>query len=807
MSLPSEDILLEAARVVSGARIESVFADLIRAATELLDCHIGIVGRYVEVAGVPSIQTLACFANGRFVSNHTYPLAGTPCETAVGQEFRFYPSGVGFLFPEVSEQDALIEGYAAYPLFDREHRPLGIIAVMRHGELDRADRAESLLRLCAQRAVAEIERSEAAAALRASEEQYRAIFNASMDGLVLLELDGRIVDVNPAIERLYGFQQAELVGRNVLDVLARNRRDEAIKFMHTVRTKGYAQTRDHATRKDGTEFFCEPRAVLMDYRGETHMLAIVRDITIERQRERALRQSEELLRATVESGFDCIIAMDAKGIVREFNPAAERCFGYRREDAIGREVCELIIPERFRAEHRATLAHFLATGEGLYFDRRRELVAMRAGGEEFTVELAMGLARGAAGPTFIGYLRDITERLAAERERQVLENQLRQAQKMEAIGHLTGGIAHDFNNILTSVLGYVELAAGKVADGDERVTRYLERARRSGERARDLVQQMLTFSRGQQGEPRSVCLEQVVEEGLQLLESTLPSTLRIETQIERGLPRTLADPVHLEQVLVNLCINARDAMAGHGTLHIALRRTEPDARVCTSCQQPVIGDFLELVVRDSGSGMSPEIVERIFEPFFSTKEIGRGSGMGLSTVHGIVHECRGHVVVETAPGAGSAFSVFLPVESGLRGAEDAAPSAVKPVDDGTMRGRVLVVDDNIAVAGFLDELLSDWGLTVTTSNEPGRALACFEELPSAWDLIVVDQTMPRITGLELARRMLQLAPNLPIVLYTGYAEALTEQSACAAGVRALVRKPLDIPRLRTLIRELLAGAH
>lgn len=807
------DLLLQAARVVSGARVESVFADLIRAATDLLGCQIGLIGRYLDDAVEPSIQPLALYAHGRFHDEAVYAIEGTPCQTVVGQEFRFYPQGVGFLFPEVSESDSRIEGYAAYPLFDRAHRPIGIITVMSYAPLHGRERIESLLRLFAQRAVAEIERADAAEALRKSEEQYRAIFNASMDGLVLMRPDGEIVDANPAIERLYGYTREELIGRQVIDMLARERAAAGREFMRTVLAQGYAQTRDHATRKDGSEFFCEPRAVLMDYRGEPHVLAIVRDITTERRHARARALSENLLRATVDAALDCIVAMDAAGRCIEFNPAAERCFGHRREDVIGKPLIDLLVPERERAEQHAEFAHYLATGEGFYVDARREVTAVRADGEEFPIEAAVGVVEGEHGRVFIGYLRDITDRRAAERQREVLEGQLRQAQKMEAIGHLTGGIAHDFNNILTSVLGYVELAAEHVADGadgadgaDERMVRYLARARRSGERARDLVQQMLTFSRGQQGQPRLLDLREAVEEGLQLLEPTLPASIRIATRFENDLPPTVIDPMHVEQVLVNLCINARDAMEGSGTLSIVLSRVRPRPRLCSACQQTVRDAFLELAIGDTGPGMTPEVLERVFEPFFSTKALGRGSGMGLSTVHGIVHEYGGHVVVDTAPGAGAVFRVLLPIAAAAAaGASDTVPAAA-PRDVEAIAGRVLVVDDNPSVAEFLEELLGKWGLDVTTMTAATVALRCFRGDPHAFDLVIVDQTMPRMSGLELASALLAVRPELPVILYTGYAEGLTEQRARACGIRALLRKPLDIAAFRQQVERLLAAS-
>ncbi|MCO6411570.1 MAG: PAS domain S-box protein, partial [Thiogranum sp.] len=354
-------------------------------------------------------------------------------------------------------------------------------------------------------------------------------------------------------------------------------------------------------------------------------------------------KSEDRLRATVEAALDCIIAMDRDGRVIEFNPAAERCFGFRKADILGRRLAELIIPERFRASHEAGMSTFLETGAGAYLGRRIEVTAMRADGSEFPAELAIAVAQGGDGEIFIGYLRDIAERQKAEQQRRQLEAQLRQAQKMEAIGQLTGGIAHDFNNILTAMMGYVALAEEHTQGrNDEKLAKYLDRIGRSGQRARDLIQQMLTFSRGQRGEPRPVPLASLIKEWVNLIASTLSSSVEIVTELDPGTPAAMVDPLHIEQVLMNLCINARDAMQGQGTVTIALHPAHCADCVCISCRQPVAGQYIELAVSDTGPGIAPDIQERMFEPFFSTKAPGQGSGMGLAMVHGIVHEYGGH---------------------------------------------------------------------------------------------------------------------------------------------------------------------
>jgi CheY-like chemotaxis protein len=267
----------------------------------------------------------------------------------------------------------------------------------------------------------------------------------------------------------------------------------------------------------------------------------------------------------------------------------------------------------------------------------------------------------------------------------------------------------------------------------------------------------------------------------------------------------LLDPVQLEQVLMNLCINARDAMQGAGTLHIALKQTTHRDSVCTSCHQPILGSYVELAVRDTGPGIAPEVMERMFEPFFSTKEVGKGSGMGLSTVHGIVHEHGGHIVVETRPGGGATFRVlFQPMSHAEGGSGVAAAEATSnSAEVRQLNGRVLVVDDEPAVGEFMGELLESWGLEVTVKPNGAEAEALFVKDPQRFDLVVTDQTMPKMTGIELTQRLLARRPGLPVILYTGYTERLTEEQTHRAGIRALVTKPVDIAAFFGLVRDIL----
>lgn len=397
-------------------------------------------------------------------------------------------------------------------------------------------------------------------------------------------------------------------------------------------------------------------------------------------------------------------------------------------------------------------------------------------------------------------------RQAAEEERLALEAQLRHAQRMETVGQLAGGIAHDFNNILTGLLGYVEMAKEQVESlQDTRLSRYLDRAHRSGLRARNLVQQMLTFSRGQRGQPRPVQIAQVTRDMMGLLESTLPSSIEVTRDIAEDLPTIVLDPLHFEQVLLNLCINSRDAMDGVGKLTISVsRRTCVDCVCCASCRLPLDGAFVELAITDTGPGIPVEVQQRMFEPFFSTKESGKGTGMGLAIVHGIVHEYGGHLIVNSDAGLGTTIRVLLPCDDGQQASaviRTAGPGnqADKPV----LKGHVLCVDDNAEVGEFMQELMEGWGLEVTRFEDSEAALAAFEAAPDLYDFALLDQTMPRITGIEMARALLAARPGLPVLLYTGYSDQINEESVKAAGVRALLKKPLDLANLRRQVADVL----
>jgi PAS domain S-box-containing protein len=809
---PARAALLCAAEAVASVGTEDIFEVLVLGAARALGVDLAFIGVQMDEQR-DAVRAIAVCDRGKVQPNFEYGLKGTPCENVIGQQFRYHAAGIQELFPDPHVKEVGGIGYAAIPLFDSRGHSMGLMALVDRKPLRDRPLTECVLKIFSVRAAIELERRTVDAARRHSEESYRSIFEAAEDALFVRDADGgAIVDVNPKACELYGYSRGELLAADVGQLssgVPPYTSDHAMRLIAQARRDGPVRTEWHRRNKDGSLHWDEVYIKLVKLGGADRILAVTREITERKEREEALRKSEDRLRATVEAALDCIIGMDEQGRIIELNAAGEVIFGHPRSAVLGRPLAELLIPARHRAAHAAGMQRYLATGEGPYLGRRVEVSALRADGSEFPAELAIDVAQGPEGRIFIGYLRDITERKHAEAERVRLEGQLRQAQKMEAIGQLTGGIAHDFNNILTGTLGYLAMARERAqAYGDARLTKYLDRAERSGERAKALIQEMLTFSRGQRGEPRSLQLGPKLAEAVKLLQSSLPSSVEIHTELASDVPCVLLDPLHVEQVLMNLCINARDAIEGKGSLGISLRAATSGGRACSSCHQIVEGSYVELAVMDSGPGIPPQVRERMFEPFFSTKEVGKGSGMGLAMVHGIVHEYGGHIQVDSAPGEGTTIRIWFPAwfppektRDGLGETDHDDPTAGHALPG--LCGRVLLAEDEAAVREFMADLLTSWGLEVALAENGAEACERFAANPPAFDLVVLDQTMPRMRGLEAAEQLLQLRPDLPVILYTGHSEHLSEARISAAGIRALTRKPLDVPAFRRLLENLL----
>jgi len=405
-------------------------------------------------------------------------------------------------------------------------------------------------------------------------------------------------------------------------------------------------------------------------------------------------------------------------------------------------------------------------------------------------------------PTHIaGFMLDITDRHVAEEELQRVERQLRQAQRLEALGTLAGGIAHDFNNLLGAILGYGEMALRKVRAGS-RLRHDIEHIIIAGERANALIERILAFSRSGIGERVAVHVEKIVGETLALFAAKLPRYIVVEQRLRAGRAAVMGDPTQIHQVLMNLLANAVQAMPSGGRLRVSLDRIHLQAPRVVTNGSLTARDYVVIDVSDSGSGIPPEILERIFDPFFTTKEVGVGTGLGLSLVHGIVTGLGGAIDVATIVGKGSAFKVYLP-----RAGDVAVPSEprkrVETKTGSAGRGRVLIIDDELALVRLVTEALTELGYSPVGFTASAKALQAFLENPKQFDAVITDESMPGMSGSELIRQMRALRPELPILLVTGYLSAEVIERAKQAGATEFLKKPLRARQLQTALTRML----
>lgn len=529
-----------------------------------------------------------------------------------------------------------------------------------------------------------------------------------------------------------------------------------------------------------------------------------------KQAEKALAKSEQQLRLLAENTLDGIWQMDMELRFTYVNPAGSLLLGYTTEEWVGSSL-----RDHLTAEELDKIAVLLAdaldeseTHPGVLF----ETDMRHKNGEMVPVEILARFLRDGGGNIIglQGTTRDIRERKMAEALRHKLENQIRQLYKMEALGTLAGGVAHDFNNILSAIIGYTELSLMDAAEGS-RMARNLMGVLQASERATDLVKQILTFSRQSEQMRHPIQISSLVKEALKLLRSSIPTTIEIRSEIIANHSPILADPTQIHQIVMNLCTNASHAMEKEGGL-LALTLdqltvddgsfegpdtgTSVDALSVYSDLRP--GPYLHLQVKDNGHGIPREIIDSIFDPYFTTKGVGEGTGMGLSVVLGIVKTAGGEISVDSHPDRGTTFDIYLPqVEGGV--AVEATETAYLAVGS----ERILFVDDEPTLAIVGKQLLERLGYSVVTFTSSTEALAAFKAEPQRYDLVMTDMTMPVVTGDKLAKAILQIRADVPIILCTGFSRIVNEERARSLGIRCFLMKPLTLPQIAKAVREAL----
>ena len=516
------------------------------------------------------------------------------------------------------------------------------------------------------------------------------------------------------------------------------------------------------------------------------------------QRNEQLYAGEKRLEAVINSALDAIICVDRHRRITVFNPTAAALFQCAAGDALGSPL------ERFLPKAAEALVFAPLTTQAML----GEMTARTASGRELAVEVSVSFEQHADGETTTVFARDLTARKRAEERRGELELQLRESHKMQAVGTMAGGIAHDFNNILGAILGNVGLAMADCAPGSGALES-LREIEKAGRRARDLVRQILTFSRNEPPRRTPVRLEAVLHDTERLLRVTLPPTVDLQVRAASTLPTMLADATQVEQAVLNLCTNAIQAMGGRrGHVAVHAQVAHPEARVRERLALPA-GRYIAITVRDDGPGMDADTLARVFEPFFTTKPVGQGTGLGLAVVHGVMRAHGGAVDVRSTPGEGSCFTLYFPAADDDVQAPDFMASSPAPLSfeapgEGPQR-HVMYVDDDQALVFLVQRLLRRRGYKVSGFTDPRAALAALAEEPWTYDLLVTDYNMPGFSGLDLLREVQKLHPDLPVALASGYVTQEIEEAAMRAGARALVHKPNDVEELCATVQRLVRG--
>ncbi len=645
------------------------------------------------------------------------------------------------------------------------------------------------------------------AQMLATQNQLNATLNAIPDLLFELGLDGRFYACHARSGDPLMASAVDFPGKQVCDVMPPEAAAVVMAALREAHASGASHGRQYALDNPHGRCWFELSVSRKPVGSgeEPRFIALVRDIT-ERMRQAGEYQS------IIQASTDGFWVTDSAGRILDVNDSICRMLGYTREELLQLSIREIEADESSE-ELAAHTRSLMEAGAAVFAARHR-----RKDGTIIDVEVSVQFL-AVLGSRFFAFVRDITERKRAEAERALLEAQLRESQKMEALGTLAGGVAHDFNNIIATVMGNVELALQDVAQGHP-AHESLEEIRKASQRAKSLVRQILAFGRRQLLERKEIALALVAEESARLLRSTLPAGVRLTVNCAPDTPPVLADPTQIQQVLLNLCTNAWQAMHGQEraaaieiglSLHLASATPYggPERRSGSGRAALRPGRYACLTVRDSGPGMDQATRSRIFEPFFTTKPLGTGTGLGLAVVHGIVQEHGASIAVQTAPGEGATFRIYFPASEHAQGvAQEAQPQRAVVSESGAtpmLHGEgksILYVDDDEAIVFLMMRLLQRQGYRVSGYTDAHKALQAVHAQPDAFDLAVTDYNMPGMSGLELARALRQIRADLPVALASGYITEELSAEAPAAGVSELVYKPNTIDELCAAVARL-----
>ncbi len=620
-------------------------------------------------------------------------------------------------------------------------------------------------------------------------QQFESILSSMQNAMIVVyDYDGVYTQawVSPQIYEHYGISADMLVGKSLSSYYSPKDAINRITQIHNVFDTGETINDTFLIKLPKGEFWLD--ITLSPLRNETKkitgVIGFLLDVT-----ERTKAENELIRLATAfEQVAECIVITDTNANIQYVNPVVERITGFSRKELLNQN-CRIFNSQKHDKSFFTDMWKTILSGDiwnGHIFNQKKD-------GTVYEDEVTISPIRNTRGSitNYVAVKRDVTNEVK-------MEKQLRQAQKMEAIGTLAGGIAHDFNNILAAILGYTELSQRDLQE-DSKLYKHLQQVLQAGYRAKDLIKQILAFSRQGQQEVKPLQISLIIKEVLKLLRASLPTTIEIRQNIRSHKSLVFADPTQIHQLIMNLCTNAAHAMRhSGGILEVSMSEIEITPRDANHYHGLSAGPFIKLSVTDSGHGMAPEISERIFEPYFTTKKPGEGTGMGLSVVHGIVKSHNGDISVYSEIGKGTTFNIFLPrIEEASEEKEE--QDSILPHGS----ENILFVDDEVTLVEIGQEMLEQLGYNVIAKSNSTEALELFEQHPYDFDLIITDQTMPSLTGAELAKKILEIRPEIPIVLCTGFSEVISEEKAKKIGIHEFIMKPIFMKEIAFVIRKLL----
>lgn len=622
----------------------------------------------------------------------------------------------------------------------------------------------------------------------------------------LLTMTPLDIEDAPVATSILGYTRAELAVMTDAEIMGRqNITSTARHLMARIMDDGRAIYERVYVARDGGRIPVEVIARRVEMENRPTVLCTAHDITARRRVQQALRDSEQRFQDFFAHSPIGVAMYDVERRLINVNSACLRIFG--SPGLAEFSSFNLFDNPSMPPEARPTLARGenAAYEQCLDFDEIRQqgsVVTSRGGKAYLDVKIHnMGLDTEFRPTGFLAQVQDVTRRREAEMALLQSERQLRQAQKMEAIGTLAGGIAHDFNNILTPIMGYTEMVLHMGTQANDESQEFLGEVLKASHRAKDLVNQILTFSRHSEKEGHPIQISSIIKEVIKQLRATLPPNIELIQNLKTPRDVVVADPTQIHQVLMNLCTNAAHSMRDRGgTLDIRLGEFTQKERAGGGMPQLAAGQYLRLSVRDTGHGMSQPTMDRIFEPFFTTKPSGEGTGMGLAMVHGIVTSLKGAITVESRPGEGSTFHVLLPAAARI---EIRQEETLPPIGPGS--ACVMFVDDEKDIVTMESRMLTSLGFHPVVAHSAEDALRLFTADPKRFDIVITDQIMPGMSGMELARELIVIRPDLPIILCTGFSEAISPQCLSDVGIRECLLKPVTMRVLTETIQNVLSG--